>query len=189
MGSLLLIAGLALWAGAHLYRAVAPARRAAMTERMGEASKGLFAALIVLSVVLMVLGYRAAPVLAVWYPPPWTVHLNNLLVLIALYVYLTTATKPGTAWVMGSLRHPQLTGFKIWAAAHLLVNGDLASILLFGGLLAWAVAEVIVANRSPSLVDRSKAGIESPWIHLAIVLAAYAVIALIHGWVGPWPFG
>lgn len=189
MGWLLLIAGLALWTGAHLYRAVSPSGRAALAERMGEASKGIFAVLIVLGIVLMVLGYRAAPFVPVWTPPDWTRHLNNLFVLVAFYIYFTTATKPGTAWAFGSLRHPQLVGFSIWAVAHLLVNGDLASLLLFGGLLAWALTEIAVANRSPSLVDRSTAKIDGPFVHLGLVVVAFVVVALIHGWVGPWPFG
>ena len=189
MGWILLALGLALWWGAHLYRAALPERRAALQARMGEASKGIFAGLIVLGLVLIVLGYRAAPFVPVWLPPAWTVHVNNLLVLLALYIYFTTATVPGTAWLFGRLRHPQLVGFSIWAVAHLLVNGDLASILLFGALLAWALAEIAVANRSPSLVDRSEARIANPFVHLALVVAAFALIAAIHGWVGPSPFG
>ena len=76
--------------------------------------------------------------------------------------------------------HPQLTGFKVWAAAHLLVNGDLASILLFGGLLAWAVVEVIFSKRVPGLVNRDSAPISSPIVHLGLVVVAFGVVAGIH---------
>ncbi len=63
-------------------------------------------------------------------------HLNNLLMVIAVFVFGMSAT---TGRLRGKMRHPQLTAVKIWAVAHLLVNGDLASIILFGGMLAWAV--------------------------------------------------
>ncbi len=79
----------------------------------------------------MIVGYRAAPFAAVWTPPAWTVHLNNLLMLVAVAVFGMGMSKGrARAW----LRHPMLTAVVIWAVAHLLVNGDLASILMFGGL-------------------------------------------------------
>ena len=189
MGWVLLILGLALWAGAHLFRAVRPVQRAALQDRFGPASKGLFAVAILASLGLMILGYRAVPFVPVWTPPAFLTHLNNLLMILAFYMYLTTATKPGTAFIFGNLKNPQLTGFKVWAAAHLLVNGDLASILLFTGLLGWAVAEVIVAKRGPGLVNRDSAPITSPLVHLGLVVVAFAGVAGVHVWLGVWPFG
>lgn len=185
----LLLLGLVLWTGLHLLRAGAPDLRASLTERFGEGSKGIVAVGIIASVVLMVIGYRSADFIIVWSPPGFLTHVNNLLMLLAFYVYFTTATKPGTAWIMGSVKNPQLTGFKIWAFAHLLVNGDLASVVLFGGLLAWAVVQVILGNRIPSAVDRSKAPISSPFVHLGLVLGVLVVVAGIHTWLGYFPFG
>lgn len=189
MAWVLLIAGLALWTGAHLFRAVMPDRRAALQERFGDGSKGMVALAILLSLVLIVLGYRATPTIQVWYPPAFLTHVNNLLMLFAFYVYLQTATKPGTAFVMGNVRNPQLTGFKIWAVAHLLVNGDLAAILLFVGMIGWAVAEVIVTKRTPSLVNRDKAKITSPVVHLGLTLGVVAVVMGIHHLLGVTPWG
>ena len=85
----LLIAGLVLWWGAHLFKRVAPQRRAAM----GEAGKGVMAVLIVLSVVLMVIGYRGAAVIDLWFPPAFLVHLNNLLMILAFYLYAASGMK------------------------------------------------------------------------------------------------
>lgn len=189
MGWIVLMAGLALWAGLHLMRSMAPDRRAALQDRFGEGSKGLIAGGLLLSLILMIYGYRWTPFVEIWSPPGFFTHINNLLMLFALYVYFITATQPGTAWIMGNTKNPQLTGFKIWAAAHLLVNGDLASILLFGGLIGWAVMEVIQSKKVPSLVDRSKAKISSPVVHLVLVLVAYGVIAALHTWFGRSPFG
>ncbi len=178
----LLIAGLLLWTGAHFFKRAAPGPRA----RLGDPGKGLVALALVLSVVLMVLGYRAAPYIDVWYPPVWLKHLNNLLMLLAFALFGNGAAK-GT--LSGRIRHPQLTALKIWAVAHLLVNGDLASILLFGGLLAWAVAEVIVINRSQAWDRPTDVSVKGDLKALAIGVVLYAVAASIHIWANVNPFG
>ena len=128
----LLTLGVILWAAAHFFKRLAPGVRAPM----GDKGKGLVAVAIVASLLMMIFGYRGAEFIHVWAPPTWTVHLNNLMMLIAVFVYGMSATK---GRLRGKMRHPQLTAVKIWAVAHLLVNGDLASIILFGGMLAWAV--------------------------------------------------
>ena len=182
----LLLAGLALWWAAHLFKRLAPGPRA----RLGDPGKGIAAALIVGSVVLMVLGYRAAPYVDVWVPPSWATHLNNLLMVLAFYTYGAGAAKGGKAWLGTKLRHPQQTGFGIWAVAHLLVNGDLASILLFGGLLAWAIvqARVINAQEGPWTVPpRGTLATEIRLVVIALVLTT--IVAAIHIWLGVWPFG
>lgn len=189
MGWLLLILGVLMWSGAHLLRSAKPEARAALQEKFGNGSKGIMALLILVSLAMMIFGYRLAPFVPIWTPPSFMTHINNLLMLIAFYMYLTTATKPGTAFVFGNLKNPQLTGFKVWTGAHLLVNGDLAAILLFGGLLAWAVLEVIFSKRVPGLVSRDSAPISSPWIHLGLTLAVFVVVVGIHTWLGVRPFG
>jgi len=177
-----LILGLALWWGAHLFKRVAPARRAAM----GDPAKGLVAVLLVLSIVLMVVGYRAAPGIPVWNPPPFLWHLNNLLMLLAVYLFAASGMKTA---ITRRIRHPQLTGFKTWAVAHLLVNGDLASILLFGGLLAWAVVAVIVINRAqPAWTPPAPAPVGKEIGAAVGAVVATLAIGLVHGWLGPWPF-
>lgn len=188
MGYVLLILGLLLWCAAHFLRSVAPDLRAQMQDQFGLGSKIMLYAVAILGIVVMVIGYRTAPVILVWTPPAFLTHLNNLLVLIALYMYFITATRPGAAFVMGNLKNPQLTGFKLWAVAHLLVNGDLAAIILFAGLLAWAVAQMILGKRVPSLVDRAQAPITNPWVHLGFTIVAYALIAGIHLFLGVSPF-
>lgn len=189
MAWLLLIAGVLLWTGAHLFRAVKPDARSALQERFGQGAKGIMALLILASLVMMIFGYRWVPFIEVWSPPGFLTHVNNLLMILAFYMYLTTATTPGTAFVFGSLKNPQLTGFKVWAFAHLLVNGDLASLILFGGLLAWAVLEVIFSKRVPGLVNRDTAKITSPWVHLGLVVVVFLAVLGIHVWLGVRPFG
>lgn len=181
----LLILGLILWVGAHWFKRVAPDMRA----RMGKPGKGLVAVVIVVSVVLMVLGYRGADFIPVWQPPAFMVHINNTLMLLALWVYGSSAAKGAKAWPAYKTRHPQLLAVKIWAVAHLLVNGDLASIVLFGTLLAWAVISVILINRSePDWTPPPPAG-SATYIRLVVIaLVMFVLITALHAWLGVWPF-
>lgn len=182
----LLILGLLLWTFAHYFKRLAPDTRA----RLGTPGKAIIAVLLIVSVVLMVIGYRGAEFINVWVPPVWLTHVNNLLMLVALWVYGSSAAKGAKAWPAYKTRHPQLIGFKIWTIAHLLVNGDLAAIILFGGLLAWAVGEVILINRSaPEWTPPEPAGTKT-YIRLAVItLVLYVAIAAIHYGLGVNPFG
>ncbi|NJM81496.1 MAG: NnrU family protein [Tabrizicola sp.] len=179
----LIVLGVALWWMAHLFKRVAPGPRTAM----GDAGKGAVALAIVASVVLMVIGYRGVEHIDIWYPPRWTVHLNNLLMVIAFYFYAASGMK---TWITTKVRHPQLTGFKTWAVAHLLVNGDLASILLFGGLLAWAVVSVIVINRAQREWVAPTQGPAANEIKAVIgTIVVVGVVMVIHNWLGVQPWG
>lgn len=183
----LLVLGLVLWTLAHGVKIHAPARRAALAESLGEGpTKILFAVLVLASVGLMVKGYQGADFVNLWFPPGWTVHLNNLLMVISVIVY-TAGAFPGhvRAWI----RHPQLTAVKIWALAHLLVNGDLASVVLFGGLLAWAVAALIGVNRRDGKPAKPAPGpVKWDLAHLGVSVVAFGAIAWVHNWLGVWPY-
>jgi len=180
---LLLFLGIALWWGAHLFKRVAPDARATL----GDPGKGAVAIAIVAGIVLMVIGYRGTEFINIWSPPAFMVHINNLFMLIAFYLF-SPAAKRGK--LIYGMRHPMLTGFKLWAVAHLLVNGDLASILLFGGLLAWAVVTVIVINRSePDWQKPTEPGtIAKDVMFFVGSVLLLAVIGYVHSWLGVWPF-
>ncbi|MFD1509688.1 NnrU family protein [Lacimonas salitolerans] len=177
----LLIIGLILWIAAHLFKRLAPDMR----EQMGNAGKGGVAVAIIAGLVLMIIGYRQAEFVNIWYPPVWTVHLNNLLMLVAVFFFALSHSK---GRLRARFRHPQLGSVKIWAVAHLLVNGDLASIILFGGLLAWAVAEVIVINRSEPWIPPVPGEPKRDVILVGITLVAFGLFSAIHAWLGVWPF-
>lgn len=180
----LLILGLALWWGAHLFKRLAPGARAGL----GDAGKGLVAVAVLASVVLMYFGYGAAKETAdVWWGRnPALVGINNLLMVLAVYLYAASGTRAALA---RKIRHPQLTAVKTWALAHLLVNGDLPSFVLFGGLLAWAVVSVILINRAqPEWVPPvAKPGAE--WKAVVGTVVVLVVIMLIHNWLGYQPWG
>ncbi|MFD1195617.1 NnrU family protein [Seohaeicola saemankumensis] len=177
----LLTLGVILWAAAHFFKRLAPGLRAPM----GDRGKAVVAAAIVASLLMMIFGYRGADFIHVWAPPTWTVHLNNLMMLVAVFVYGMSATK---GRLRGKMRHPQLTAVKIWAVAHLLVNGDLASIILFGGMLAWAVASVILINRSEVWVRPAPGEAKKDILLVVITLVLFGVMTAIHAWLGVWPF-
>ncbi|WP_306751167.1 NnrU family protein [Paracoccus actinidiae] len=179
----LLISGVALWWAAHLFKRVAPERRAAL----GDKGKGLVAVLLVLSVFLMARGYGQAEGPVWWGRSPATTGINNLLMLLAFYLYAADGMGTRvTAWI----HHPQLTGFSLWAVAHLLVNGDLASFVLFGGLLAWALVEIMLLNRAGAWKRRTGPFPARKEIMAAVgAVVVMLVVGLIHGWIGPWPFG
>ncbi|SMO54871.1 NnrU family protein [Ruegeria faecimaris] len=183
MGFVLLILGVALWWAAHLFKRVMPDQRAAM----GKGGAGAVALALLASILLMIFGYRMTDFIPIWSPPTFLIHVNNLLVLIAIYM-MSPAGQKGR--LLNKLRHPMLGGMKLWAFAHLLVNGDLASIVLFGGLLAWAVVEVIVINKSePDWTpgEPGTYGKDAMFFIASIVLLG--IIGYIHGLVGPSPFG
>jgi uncharacterized membrane protein len=178
-----IVLGLALWWGAHLFKRLAPARRAAM----GDAGKGLATAGILAGVVLMVIGYRGNEATDLWYPPAFLTHVNNLLMLLAFYLYAASGMKTR---ITGVIRHPQLTAVKTWAVAHLLVNGDWASVVLFGGILAWAVVEVIVINRAeprPAAPAPASMGKEIGAVIGAVLVMG--LVGMVHAWLGVRPWG
>ena len=143
MGLAILIAGLVVFLGPHVFITHRGAR-AALIARIGLGPyKGLFALLSVIGVVVISIGfarYRTTGWIDVWYPPRWIFGLTQALVWIA-FICVAAAYFPGE--IKRRLKHPMLVGVKLWAVAHLIANGDLGSIILFGSILAWAVFDRI----------------------------------------------
>lgn len=137
-----LILGLALFLGIHLTTAL-PRKRHKLVRQLGENKyKLVFSIFAILGLVLIIVGYAMArPTATVLYEPPFELrHLAMLLVLISFLMFPAARL---SGHIRYWLRHPQITAVKIWAFAHLLVNGDLASVLLFGSFLAWGVFDRI----------------------------------------------
>lgn len=182
---IVLILGVALWWAAHSFKRFAPARRAAM----GDAGRGLVAGAVILSVLLMIWGYKMANGPVWWGPTPALKGINNLLVLAAFYLFAAAGMKTA---ITRRLRHPQLLGFSLWAAGHLLVNGDLPSFILFGGLLCWALVSMVVINKAqPGWTPATTGPISMRKEAMAALgaLVSFAIVGLIHGWLGYNPFG
>jgi uncharacterized membrane protein len=147
MGLAIMTLGLAVFIGAHAF-VTQREQRAALIARIGEGPyKGLFSLISVVGIVLIAWGfgrYRATGWIDVWYPPLWTRHITVLLMWIAS-ICIVAAYSPGR--IKTTLKHPMLVGTKTWAAAHLISNGDLGSIILFGSILGWAVFDRISLKR------------------------------------------
>ena len=184
----LLIAGLALFLGIHSVAIVAPSFRARIIQRMGEGAwKGLYSLISLAGFVLICHGFglaRQAPVV-LYSPPTWLRHLAFLLML-PVFPLLIAAYLPGR--IKTAAKHPMLAAVKFWAFAHLLANGSLADVLLFGGFLAWAVVDRISVKRRamPQVLRTAPPG---PWNDAIAVVLGLAVYALLIGWAHVRLFG
>jgi uncharacterized membrane protein len=191
---LVLVLGLILFLGMHSSRIVADGWRGRMLARLGEPGwKGLYALVSIAGFVLIVWGYgmaRQQPVV-LWTPPTGLRHAAALLTLLA-FVLLAAAYVPRNH-LKAKLGHPMVAGVKLWAFAHLLSNGTLADLLLFGAFLAWAVASFATSRRR----DRA-AGTVHPAGSLAGTVATVAIgVGAWAGfafwahaaWIGVRPFG
>lgn len=145
---ILLIVGLVLFLGAHSVRIVADAFRARQITRIGEGAwKGLYTLVSLAGLALIVVGYGQSRVdpAVLYTPPPWTYHLTIALTVPA-FVLIVAGNVPRNhlkTW----LGHPMLAGTKLWAFAHLISNGRLGDVLLFGGFLAWSIVAFVNARR------------------------------------------
>ncbi|MCB5176829.1 MULTISPECIES: NnrU family protein [Microvirga] len=187
----LLVLGLIVFLGTHAF-SMARKSRASLVARLGEGPyKGLYSLLSLAGIVLISIGYgqyRGSGYIPVWDPPVWTRHLALLLVWFA-FVFFVAAYLPGR--IKRTLKHPMLAGVKVWALAHLLANGDLGSIVLFGSFLAWAVAARISVKRRDEAVPHGApleppAGLRNDALAIAIGTVVYIAFVV---WLHPLLIG
>ena len=187
-----LILGLVLFLGMHSIAIVAPAWRDQMQTRLGEVPWKLAYALISLvGLLLIIRGYGLAALapIPVWTPPTWLRHVS-LLLMVPAFSLLLAAYLPGR--IQSAVGHPMLTAVKLWAFAHLLANGNLADLLLFGGFLAWAVADRISLKRRTYVPPHgAPAHKANDLIIIVAGLLLYVVfITMLHAWLfGVSPLG
>lgn len=179
----LLIIGILLWVVSHTLKRIAPGLRAGLGEDRG---KALMALVALTGIVLMVIGYRGAATVPIYAPLPGTGHLNNLLMLLALFFLGVGGMKPGI--VATRVRHNMLTGVLLWAVAHLLVNGDLASIVLFGAMAVYSAWSMLLISRAVPWERPAPGPVRNDLMAAAGAVVLYAVIAGIHIWLGHNPF-
>jgi uncharacterized membrane protein len=177
-----LLLGVFIWSFAHFIPAAAVGLRTKLVAKLGEKPyKGIFALLMALALYLIISGWKAAIPEILYLPPQWGRHATSLLVLVGFILFL--APYPGTN-LKRFLRHPQLIGVVCWGVGHLLANGENRSIVLFGGLAAWAIIEMWLLNRrdgewiKPEPVARKK-----DIILIVAGLLVYAVFAVSHLWL------
>lgn len=177
----LLIAGLLLFLGMHFTGIVADGWRQAMVKKLGPGRwKLLYAVISLVGLVLIVIGYgeaRTNPVF-LWAAPVWTRHLAMPLTLIA-FVLLAATYVPKNR-IKAKLGHPMLAAVKIWAFAHLLANGTLADVLLFGSFLIWAIAGFAVLRRRDRVngVASTPGTLKGDAVTLAAGVIAWLIFAM-----------
>jgi uncharacterized membrane protein len=179
MGLLILVLGLIVFLGAHTFVTFRDARAAAIARLGLNGYRALFALVSLSGLALIVYGfgqYRAHGWIDVWSPPAFMRHITAGLMLFAV-IFMTAAFIP--SHVKAKLKHPMLAGVKTWALAHLISNGDLGSILLFGVFLAWGVYDRIAAKRRRDIVATTA---PAGWINDAIVMVLGIVIYLALGY-------
>jgi len=182
-----LILGLLVFLGIHSTRIVAEERRQALIARVGEGPwKGIYSLASLVGLVLIVWGYgltRLDPVV-LWEPPVWTRHIAILLNLIAFILFAAFLLPAGR--LKARLGHPMILSVKVWAFAHLIANGTLADVVLFGSFLVWAVFDF----RASRMRDRAAGAVRiagSPRNDiLAVALGAVVWAAFLwraHAWL------
>ena len=146
----LLIIGLIIFLGSHSSRIFAEPWRNHMIDRLGEVKwKGLYTIISLIGLILVVVGYgqaRQAPIV-LWQPATYLIHIAILLNLVA-FIFLA-GSSPNNNAIRLKLKHPMILGVKVWALAHLLANGTLVDLILFGSFLLWAVLDFRSARKRP----------------------------------------
>jgi len=173
----LLIAGVVLWSITHLFPAAVPGVRAGLAAKFGEGPyKGLFALDIIVALVLIVFGWKAAVPTVIYAPPLIGSPIPSVLLILAILLFVASALPNN---LQRFVRHPQMTAILCWSAGHLLTNGDSRSVTLFGGFAIWALLEVILINKrdgaweKPSAVPLLKDGI-------VVIVAAIVFATLVY---------
>lgn len=180
----LLIVGIVVFLGIHSLPAF-PHLRERLIGALGENGyKALFSVASILGFVLLIWGYAVAPFVQVWVPPAWTRWVAIVLMLPA-FVFLVAAYVPGR--IKAKLKHPFLVAIKTWALAHLIANGDLASIILFGSFLAYAVYDrIALKGRQPTelIETRGEGGPRNDVIAVVLGTVLYVVFMIwLHRWL------
>jgi len=175
----ILFAGIALWFVVHAFPSVAPARRAALQESMGEQPyRGVFSLLILAALLLIVFGWKSAVPTAIYAPPMGPGLLSSALVLAGLILFFSSRVN---GHIKRILRHPQMAGTILWAVSHLLTNGDSRSLALFGSMAVWAVFEIIMINhREGPRTSAQMASGKFDLIAIVIGVVVFGVVGHFH---------
>ena len=182
-----LMTGLVIFLGVHSISIVNPGWRDRTVDKIGEWPwKGIYSLLSILGFVLIVWGYGLArydPVVF-YVPPAWLRHIA-LFLMLPVFPLLIAAYLPGR--IKSVITHPMLTSIKIWAFAHLLANGNLADILLFGSFLVWAIADRLsMKRREVRVIPGAPPSKLNDTIAVVAGLGLYLIFIL---WLHEWLFG
>ncbi|MEO1935375.1 MAG: NnrU family protein [Myxococcales bacterium] len=176
---LVLILGMLIWTGVHLMPSVAQPLRASVIERLGEQKyQGLFALGILTSLAFIIFGWRSTPPDPVYSVPAWGRLAAVVLVYPALVLFVASGMPSN---IKRFLRHPQLAGVFVWSIGHLFANGESRSLVLFGGMGAWAIVAMLTINRRDGeWVKPEPTPVSADLKPLLIAAIAYGVLLFAH---------
>ncbi|WP_428244165.1 NnrU family protein [Gynuella sp.] len=178
----ILVIGIVVFFGIHLLPGFVSTRQA-LIERFGDRTyRGAFALLSFVGLALIIWGKAVSDAVFMYVSPFWTYKIMPLLMVPAFILMAAAGMKSN---IKRFTRHPQLWGVTLWSGGHLLVNGDLSSLLLFGSFLLFSLYDMWSANRRGALQQTEKL----PLIKDIQVLVAGTVVAVIVAFVHPWLFG
>lgn len=179
---LILILGIVLFLGAHSFTTLREARAGAIGTLGANGYRGLYAVVALTGFALICWGfrtYRSEGMIQLWDPPAWGRHVTMPLMWLAFIALASIGKAPSR--IRGWLRHPMLVAIKIWALAHLLANGDLGGLILFGSFLAWAVYDRIAVKRRGDMgAPRIDHFTRADGIALGAGTVAYVAMLFLH---------
>ncbi len=180
---ILLFLGLILWAAAHFWKRALPDNRA----RFGDKGKAIVALTLAVAIIFMIWGYRAWDGTFYWGRTPAMTGINNILMVFSFYLFAASGAKTK---ITRTIRHPQLSAVILWCVAHILVNGDTPSFVLFGGLMIWAIAEMVVINRAEGpRGPYHEVPVKKEFTAAVATVIMVIVVGGIHAILGYNPFG
>lgn len=176
----ILIAGLLIFFAGHSLP-MFPRYRDPLVNRFGEQKyKGIFALFAAVGFALILWGYSRAPQVELWQPPGWGYRAAMLMMPVAFVAMMSGQIANNFQRV---IRHPLLLGVAIWAAAHLLANGDLASLLLFASFLVYSIIDMYSANRRGATVAKAKLPMRQDIIVVLVGFVVFLLFRYFHGWL------
>ena len=175
----LLIVGILLFTLAHLFPALMKSTRDGLAKRLGSSRyQGVFALIIVTSIVIIVVGWQSTTPTLVYAPVLSSGLVTFGLMLVACILFIAVVLPTN---IKRLLRHPQMTGTLIWSITHLLANGDSRSVMLFGSLGLWAIAEIVLCSKRDGAWQRPAAvPITRDAIYVVIGALLFAAFAYFH---------
>ncbi len=182
----LLILGLLVWSAVHLVPALAPSLKQGWRGKLGEGGyQGTFSLALFVGLGLIILGWRSIQPTLI-YLPPEILRVPALGVLVLGFLMIGYTKSPGR--IKQVVRHPQLTGVALWGVAHLMLNGDSRSLVLFGGMIAWCIAEILViSKREGAWIKPDIPPLTGELVGIGVGLAMLAVFAFAHPWLAGMP--
>ena len=182
----LLSFGVLLFCLTHLMPSIMPGIKTGLVSRLDENRyKGLFSLTLLISIVCIVFGWRGAAVTYIYQPDPALRHLALGLIVVAFLLMVAASRQTRLKRIV---RHPQLTGVLLWASAHLLLNGDNRSLVLFAALAAWSSIEIItISRREGTWVKSDVPAWSSEFVTAGIACVVIAVLIALHPYFAGMP--